>query len=89
MKKIILLTTIIALAAPSFAKKGDDKKDNEKYKTTTFSGLKFRSIGPALTSGRIADIAVNPTNTSEYYVAVASGGSLENLQFREYLPTHF
>ena len=27
---------------------------------TNISGLKFRSIGPALTSGRIADIAVNP-----------------------------
>lgn len=38
------------------------------------SGLKFREIGPALTSGRIADIAVNPNNHSEYYVGVASGG---------------
>lgn len=37
-------------------------------------GLKFRSIGPALTSGRISDFAVNPNNHSEYYVAVASGG---------------
>ena len=40
----------------------------------TFSALKFRSIGPAVTSGRIADFAVNPNNTSEYYVATASGG---------------
>lgn len=38
------------------------------------NGLKFRSIGPALTSGRIADFAVNPNNYSEYYVATASGG---------------
>ncbi|MCK5338832.1 MAG: hypothetical protein KAJ50_08475, partial [Bacteroidales bacterium] len=29
--------------------------------------------GPAFTSGRIADFAVNPCNPSEYYVAVASG----------------
>lgn len=36
--------------------------------------LKFRSIGPAAYSGRISDFAVNPDNTSEYYVAVASGG---------------
>ncbi len=34
----------------------------------------FRSIGPAAYSGRIADLAVNPDNTSEYYVGVASGG---------------
>lgn len=42
--------------------------------SATVSGLPFRNIGPALTSGRVADIAVNPANTSEYYVAVASGG---------------
>ena len=38
------------------------------------SGLSFREVGPALTSGRIADIAVNPNDHSEYYVGVASGG---------------
>lgn len=36
--------------------------------------LKFRGIGPALTSGRISDFAVNPSNKSEYYVASSSGG---------------
>jgi photosystem II stability/assembly factor-like uncharacterized protein len=41
--------------------------------TNLVSGLKFRSIGPALTSGRIADFAVNPINHSEFYVGVASG----------------
>ncbi|MBI3411325.1 MAG: glycosyl hydrolase [Planctomycetes bacterium] len=39
-----------------------------------FGGLKLRSIGPAITSGRIAAFAVHPTDTSIYYVAVASGG---------------
>ena len=38
-----------------------------------FGSLRWRSIGPALMSGRIADLAVNPKNHSEYYVAVASG----------------
>lgn len=40
----------------------------------TFAGLKLRLIGPALMAGRIADIAVNPQNFNEYYLAVASGG---------------
>ena len=31
-------------------------------------------IWPALTSGRIVDLAVNPKNTSEYYTAAGSGG---------------
>jgi photosystem II stability/assembly factor-like uncharacterized protein len=40
----------------------------------TFSGLKFRLIGPAVASGRVMSIAVNPRDKFEYYVGVASGG---------------
>ena len=46
----------------------------DPMQSSTFNGLAFRSIGPALTSGRIVDLAVNPKNSSEYYVASASGG---------------
>jgi len=44
------------------------------FSDKTFSGLKLRSIGPALMSGRIADIATNPDDPSQWYVAVGSGG---------------
>ncbi len=37
-------------------------------------GLSLRAIGPANMGGRIADIAVNPQNKSEWYIAVGSGG---------------
>jgi photosystem II stability/assembly factor-like uncharacterized protein len=40
----------------------------------TWSGLAFRSIGPATTGGRIADLAVDPRDPATYYAAVASGG---------------
>ena len=36
--------------------------------------LTLRSIGPAVLSGRIADIAVNPQDKSVWYVAAGSGG---------------
>ena len=39
-----------------------------------FSGLRFRSIGPAVTSGRVIAFAVDANDRSKYYVAVASGG---------------
>ena len=42
--------------------------------TKAVSGLKLRSIGPALMGGRIADIAVSPTDKSTWYIAVGSGG---------------
>lgn len=44
------------------------------FSDKTFSGLKLRSIGPALMSGRIADIATNPDDPNQWYVAVGSGG---------------
>src|SRR5207302_201060 len=64
--------------------KKDEKKEEKKEEpkeekkggmtADTFSGLKFRSIGPAVASGRVMSIAVNPRNKFEYYVGVASGG---------------
>jgi photosystem II stability/assembly factor-like uncharacterized protein len=71
----VLATLSLAMALTGVAQ-GRDKKDHQDgdtIKSGDVSGLKFRSIGPALTSGRIADFAVNPGNHSEYYVAVASG----------------
>ncbi len=38
------------------------------------SGLSFRGIGPAMNSGRIADIAIHPHDESVMYVGVGSGG---------------
>ena len=38
------------------------------------ASLTLRSIGPALMGGRIADIAVHPTQRATWYVAVGSGG---------------
>ena len=58
-------------------KKKEKEKDNDKQEDTAGlsmgKGLKWRSIGPAMTSGRIADFAVNPANPSEWFVGVASG----------------
>ena len=46
----------------------------QQIDSTTFNGLKLRNIGPAFTSGRIADIAIHPKNENVWYVAVGSGG---------------
>ncbi len=37
-------------------------------------GLRFRSIGPGSTSGRISDLAIHPRKAGTWYVATASGG---------------
>ncbi|WP_298762752.1 glycosyl hydrolase [uncultured Polaribacter sp.] len=36
--------------------------------------IEFTNIGPTVMSGRVADIAVNPNNPTEFYVGYASGG---------------
>lgn len=41
---------------------------------TDFSALKLRNVGPAFTSGRIADLAMHPEDDNVWYVAVGSGG---------------
>ncbi len=38
------------------------------------NAVAFKNIGPRIMSGRVVDIAVNPNNTIEFYVAFASGG---------------
>ncbi len=67
-----------AAPAAQQEKKQDENQKDEKKKggmtADNFSGLQFRSIGPAVASGRVAAFAVNPRNHAEYYVAVASGG---------------
>ncbi len=55
----------------SVAKNEQSEKDSVLAEIV--NGLKFRNIGPAYPSGRIADFAVNPNNHAEYYIAVASG----------------
>ncbi|MDP4281970.1 MAG: glycosyl hydrolase [Bacteroidota bacterium] len=69
---IFLMTSAVFAASAKKESKKDEKKDT-LINSSLVSGLKFRNIGPAFTSGRIADIAVNPKNHSEWFVAVASG----------------
>lgn len=77
MKRIIVCLILFGLFfSPSLMdakKKPSTKAPESKMSAGTFSGLKFRNIGPAFCSGRIADFAVNPNDYSEYYVAVAAG----------------
>lgn len=44
---------------------------------TPFHGLKWRNIGPVVQGGRVVRIAVDPTDTSHWFAAYASGGVWE------------
>jgi len=69
----MLIACLSVFISPAYGQKKKNAEKADTLKSSAFSGLKFRSIGPAFCSGRIADFAVNPERPQEYYVAVASG----------------
>ncbi len=66
---IMMACSLVQAQPPKTGSKEEKPKDE-----MSLSGLSFRAVGPALTSGRVVDFAVNPRKKSEYYIAVASGG---------------
>jgi len=70
-----LAFTLPLMAAPAAEKKTEKKEEPKAaLSSSTLAGLSLRSIGPALTSGRVIDLAVHPTDHDTFYVATASGG---------------
>lgn len=76
MKKLILAFFTLALLFGSQDLLAQRKKKTSTKEETKVSldAFKFRNVGPAFLSGRIADIAMHPDNESIWYVATASGG---------------
>jgi len=75
----IIAVLVLTWSQPVLGAKKKKKEEEPKspWMEAKLSGLKLRHIGPALTSGRIADFAVDPSNRAHFYVAVCSGGVWE------------
>lgn len=71
-----VLLSALHISASAASGQDSDKPQDEKpgINSGLVSALRFRGIGPALMSGRIGDIAVDPVNRSTWYVAASSGG---------------
>ena len=75
LKYIFLITLGITISLSNlFAEENEKANKDKKDKSSIYSGLKFRSIGPALMSGRISDIVIHPENENVWYVTAGSGG---------------
>lgn len=81
LKKSLYLFGVVFGLTPLLAQKKKDAKavitsntETKKEDPLPLGAFKLRSIGPAVTSGRVVDMAINPKNHSEYYVATAAGG---------------
>ena len=79
---VLLLFAFPLVAAPAKKPAATPAKENApakpaeqaEKKEVPFSGLELREIGPAVASGRIADLAVDPHDPNTWFIASASGG---------------
>jgi hypothetical protein len=63
MKKLLLFAALLCGTSILFSQ---SKTEKDNWSSENFSNLKFRNIGPALMSGRIADVAINPADESQW-----------------------
>lgn len=76
MKKLttlILAAALLVFSSNISAQKKNNGSEKDPLKNLPLSGLSFRSIGPAITGGRVVALAVNPFNHSEYFVGAGHG----------------
>lgn len=76
MKRLLIFLLAFLLLTPIDAnsQRKRNQKENNKTEKVSLNAFKFRNVGPAFLSGRIADIAIHPNNENIWYVAVGSGG---------------
>ncbi|NNM33013.1 MAG: glycosyl hydrolase, partial [Gemmatimonadetes bacterium] len=72
----VALAASLIPTAPAHAQRpgGGGNGDDAPTLAAAARSLSWRSVGPALISGRISDLAIHPTQRSTWYVATASGG---------------
>jgi len=74
---ILVLAALLALPLAAAAAKPaatSTPETTDVMSADTFKGLELRGLGPAFNSGRITDLAIDPTDHSRWFVASASGG---------------
>ena len=81
MKKILfalLLVSYLGFSQNANTSYQMIEKSENQYKIdlqkSIVKNIDFTNIGPSVMSGRVTDLEVNPKNTTEFYVAYASGG---------------
>ena len=76
MKSLLMSILCVSFLFPFQGIEAQRKQKNQKTeaKKVSLDAFKFRNVGPAFLSGRIADIVTHPENSNVWYVAVGSGG---------------
>ena len=72
MKRLIFVCVLVLAGTFPLARLSGQSAS--QLNADMFKDMKFRSLGPSLTTGRVQDVAVDPKNPSIWYVAAAAGG---------------
>jgi len=74
MRRLFILLFLLLSIISADAQGKKTTSPSKPLDSKLLSDLRFRSIGPAFMSGRIADLAIDPSNENVWYVAAGSGG---------------
>ena len=73
----VLLSLVPLVSIPAVLQAQGDQNDDSgppSVDSRLISAMRWRNIGPAMASGRIAEVQVDPVDRSTWYVAASSGG---------------
>jgi photosystem II stability/assembly factor-like uncharacterized protein len=73
MKRHLLLTAVAFAFITAGLGAGQDGSA-DRLTPEQLKGIELRSIGPAISTGRVADVEIDPKNPNVWYVASAFGG---------------
>ena len=79
MRRLTVIAAAAALALTAIV------SGQSGFDTPALKGLELRSIGPAIATGRIQDIEIDPKNPSIWYVATRVRRAVEDRQSRHHL----
>ncbi|MFT5153263.1 MAG: photosystem II stability/assembly factor-like uncharacterized protein [Planctomycetota bacterium] len=74
LSALLLVASASVVQDDSASSESQEEESKSVFSSATLSGMKLRSIGPAMASGRIADVAIHPDHPARWIVATASGG---------------
>ncbi|HEY3884493.1 MAG TPA: hypothetical protein VGL62_04755, partial [Vicinamibacterales bacterium] len=71
---VAAVTVLLAASAVIAARQNAAASGSDRLNADVLKGLELRSIGPALSTGRVQDVAIDPKHPDTWYVATAFGG---------------
>jgi photosystem II stability/assembly factor-like uncharacterized protein len=74
VKTLVAAIATFALMATVKTNARQNSAGTDRLTAEVLKGLEFRSIGPAIQTGRVQDIAIDPKSPNTWYVATAFGG---------------